>query len=302
MNEDLKKRIIELPLLPSAVSRLIALAPTDQNYFDKVLEIAQEDPALSLRIIKFANTAKVVSVKPISSLKEAIIRIGIGDIFDIVASIAVTKVFVPVTEEEKRIWLHSLEVAMLARFLSEHYHKELKIEPEEAYLAGLLHDIGLFLMFEVNKSMLEKVNEYHWRTPLQHMKAEKEVYETRHDLLGAFICKEWSIPAAIVWTVKMHHHYDLSELENTDNTLINLTRIIQLADFLSEYFYHCEDIESVTTAKLKHGLHECHPLIEWVAKHKLHTDASFIPRVRSVLHQAQEKFINLGLSQQASSE
>ncbi|MFC3095221.1 HDOD domain-containing protein [Alteromonas sediminis] len=295
INKALIEHIETLPMLPVAVTRLLALSPNDPNYFKKVLAISEDDPSLALRIIKFSNTASRVSRQPITGLKEAIIRIGINDIFSLVASMAVTKVFVPATTAEKRIWVHSLEVALLSRFIARELIKNTQLLPEHAFLTGLLHDIGLFLMFDLNKSTLEKVNCYEWATPKEHIEAEKHIYGTPHPLLGAYICKMWQVPADIIWVVKMHHDYSLAKAPKEDSANIHLLRVVQLADFVSEFIYHYQDREMLTAQAMTDAINENIILSEWLEQTGAAIDDNVMANLHSVLEIAKYKSKALGL-------
>ena len=139
MTNALAKQIDNIPMLPSVITQLLSLSVDDPDYFNKVIKLAESDPTFAIRIIKLSNTVPFGIRSPIVSIHDAVIRVGIDQIHNLLASIAVTKVFLPVTLSEKRLWQHSLEVACLARLIASHLN-ECSIKPEQAYWAGLLHD------------------------------------------------------------------------------------------------------------------------------------------------------------------
>jgi HD-like signal output (HDOD) protein len=102
---DLK--LEQLPVLPAVVVRLMGLAPTSEGYFEEVLSISSEDPGLAVRVIHAANSALSAPRQPIESLQGAIARLGATHIGNLVATLAVTKVFEPKTRGEADLWVHS---------------------------------------------------------------------------------------------------------------------------------------------------------------------------------------------------
>jgi putative nucleotidyltransferase with HDIG domain len=198
-----------------------------------VIKLAEGDPSFALRVIQLGNSARNAPLKPIMSLKDAIVRIGIEDVASLMTSVAVTKVFVPVSKSEKRLWQHSIEVATIARKFAK-VNPGLHVSPDVAYLCGLFHDIGLFLMFKDSQKDFNHIDDFSWTTPLEHLDAENKVFKSNHAELGAHICKRWKIPAPIPTIVAFHHVYDLPPSIAKHENVLNAIRLIQLADLSSE--------------------------------------------------------------------
>lgn len=233
MNDDLIKKVDELPLLPTIICKLMILSKNDDDYLEQVVKLAQGDPSFALRVIQIGNSARNSPIKPIVSLKAAIVRIGVEYVSNLMISVAVAKVFVPASKSEKRLWQHSIEVACIARKFAK-VNAGLGIAPEVAYLCGLLHDIGLFLMFQERKEDFNHIDDYHWTTPLEHLDSENKVFQSNHAQLGANICKRWNIPEPIVTIVAYHHVYALPSSISKHENILNAIRLVQLADLCSE--------------------------------------------------------------------
>ncbi len=230
----LERKMQDLPLLPAVVARLLALDSDHDDYFDEVLALAQEDPAFALRIIKLSNGAKDAPVEPIVSLREAVVRIGTRNIASLITSMAVINVFTPTTHSEKNLWLHAIQVAVTARVVA-CTTSAFTVNPEQAYLCGLLHDIGRFLLFLGAKEKLNKVEADQWSTPQEHIQLETKTFGFNHSQLGERICKKWGIPDVITNVVKYHHDYDLPQVIIADARAANLIRCVQLGDLFSVF-------------------------------------------------------------------
>lgn len=236
--QEFLRKIENLPMLPAIVTGLMQLDKTDANYFDKVADLAKEDPGMALRLIKLSNSVAMHSQQPVANIKDAAIRIGINEIHELIASVAVLSVFVPVTEGERRLWSHSIEVATLSKTIAKDLLNLNHLWQEQLYLCGLLHDVGLLVMFEAEREKLNHVDDFHWTTPAQHISAEQQVFDVSHQKLGALLCHQWNVPNVMCEIILRHHDYELPAKVQKQKTHYHTIRILQLADFISEYTFY----------------------------------------------------------------
>ncbi|MDH3640709.1 MAG: HDOD domain-containing protein [Gammaproteobacteria bacterium] len=201
---DLVDHIDELPLLPNVVVRLIGLDQHDENYFEDVTALASEDPPLAAQLIKIANSPMSAPAEPIVSIASAVTRLGAQFVASLVTSLAVTRVFVPTNNSQKRLWVHSINTALGARLITRSLPTIAHLN-EAAYLAGLLHDIGRFIMFEQTPELLQQVEETHWATPDELLEVELKNFRFNHSELGYLAAKKWSFPNMIAETIRNHH-------------------------------------------------------------------------------------------------
>lgn len=268
--EDIERKVDELPLLPEVVVRLLRLDHSDENFFDQVLELAQQDPTFALQVIKLSNSASSAPLHQISSLQEAIARVGAEAIAGLITSMAVLRVFVPSTQGEKDLWVHSFQVALAAKRLV-HLNPSLKLDANQAYLCGLMHDIGRFVVFDKAAKELQKVEEENWHTPEQLIDAEEHIYGFNHAKLGAKVCVKWSLPDLVRRIVGYHHLYGAKHQQTIfehSKEMGYLLQIVQLADRISVHLMHEENKDArdclhpslnlihLSTDSLKHLLDE----------------------------------------------
>lgn len=227
----LAARAEQLPLLPSVLLRVLALDPGGDDYFDGILGIAEQDPSFAARVIRLANAPMSAPAKPIVSVRQAVVRLGARECATLATALAVARVFVPVTQGQRNLWVHALQVAVAARTIAS-LTATLRFAPDQAYLAGLLHDIGRFVMFEGAPEDLGRVDETHWTTPQQLLDTEFQLLGYDHVQLGAMVCARWMLPDAIAELVQLHHVYSLPDPQRT-MAIGNLIRIVQMADLLS---------------------------------------------------------------------
>jgi putative nucleotidyltransferase with HDIG domain len=232
---DIDKKLDTLPLLPDVVVSLLRLRPEDESYYDDILDLAKHDPTFTIQIIRLANSAANAPVAQIRSLEEAVSRIGANAIAGLITAMTVLRVFVPSDKHEKDLWVHSVQVAIWAQYLAR-VHKDLKIDPSQAYLCGLMHDIGRFAMFDQIPEEFKSIDAEDWHTPKELIDVEQQFVGSNHAQIGQKICIKWGLPESVRWVVGYHHIYHAKQyalVEKHDAQLLNLLKIIQVADRIS---------------------------------------------------------------------
>ena len=218
----------ELPVLPSVVVRLMSLSPDSDDLFDEVLEVARQEPGFALRVVRMANSVMSSPVSPIDTLERAVARLGASHVADLLTTVAITRVFVPRSVGERGMWRHAIEVATVSHAIVKRRRME-GTSPEQAYLAGLLHDIGRFVLFDQATDLIQQVDDLSWTTPVELIEAERVVCGTDHAEVGSQVCSHWSVPDKIVSIVKNHH-------QPLDQGSSPLLAVVEQADWLSVWW------------------------------------------------------------------
>jgi len=238
--KQMEAKIDELPVLPQVLVRLLQLKPTAEDYFESFEGLAKEDPAFAVRVIALANSATSSPVSPIETIREAMARMGATRIGALVASLAVQKVFMPTEEGQVRLWIHSIYAAVAAEAIAGRC-TALGLDPGKAYLAGLLHDIGRFVMLEHAAPCLKAVDESNWTSPEELVAADVEVYKFTHSELGFLACQRWALPEELSQAVRDHHSAVGNVVE--PGSLDALNYCIQIADRLCMNALECDGFE-----------------------------------------------------------
>ena len=225
--QAIAERVETLPLLPGVVMRLLSLDPDSERYFDDLVNIASSEPSFAVRVLRCANSAASAPGQPITSLTQAANRIGAARCGQLAMAVAVARVFLPRTREQRELWAHSLRVASLSRLIAASSGARAEI-CEAAYTGGLVHDIGRFAMFEQVTTDFDRVAEAEWETPQALLEVEEELLGYDHTRVGQLICEHWGLPAPLVEIVR-HHHRPAKSCEHPDYRTLNIGTI-QLAD------------------------------------------------------------------------
>jgi putative nucleotidyltransferase with HDIG domain len=225
---ELERKLEELPLLPAVVSEVLALNPNADDYFDRLLRLAERDPPFAVSVLRCANSASSAPLTTIVSLEQAVTRLGAQRCAGLILALAVIKVFVPRSEAQRYLWIHSLQTALFARMFCQRI-PSVKSNAGHAYICGLLHDIGRFVQFEGAPADLTRVDDMRWASPQELIDAERSALGYDHSLLGWHACEKWRLPATIGEVVRRHHEILPIDCHGTDE----LVRVVQWADKLS---------------------------------------------------------------------
>ena len=194
----------QLPTLPSIVVKLMTIPNDSDELFDAVLDVARSDPPFAVRVIHMANSAMSNPATPIDTLPRAVTRIGARQVADLLTTVALAKVFVPKAPGERALWAHAIEVATGAQLLATRRPHSI-VDADVAYLTGLVHDIGRFLVFERGPEFVGAVDDLAWQGTSDVAEAERTAYGLDHAELGARVCEHWGLSPEIVAVVRGHH-------------------------------------------------------------------------------------------------
>ncbi|MEM1033370.1 MAG: HDOD domain-containing protein [Myxococcota bacterium] len=214
----------DLPALPGVVARLLELDAREPTYFDDVVAVAGEDPPLCARIIAAANTCASAPAVPIVALRPAVARLGVTQVSGIVTAATLTEMFDG--RGTGRLWWHALAGAAVARSIAEQLGRP-ELAPATAYLAGLLRDLGRFIMLPQGAG--EGFG--------GGVAAEREHFGYDHAQLGGEACRQWGFPGMLVDAVRHHHAPDLAS-PRWNSVAGWLVRVVHVADiFVTEHFF-----------------------------------------------------------------
>jgi putative nucleotidyltransferase with HDIG domain len=180
-------------------------------------------------------------VTPILSVPEALMRLGARQVAQLITSVSVMRVFVPRSEGHRNLWRHAIQVAVAARTLAANWPGG--VDPQQAYVVGLLHDIGRFVMFEHDPVDFDAVESSLWRTPDELLAAERDICGFDHAEIGWRAGKVWGLPDQLADGIRNHHATALDGCVSGE--VERLLRVVQLSDALSCRLMGCSSFSSL---------------------------------------------------------
>ena len=216
-----------LPVLPFVLTRVLALNPKHEDYYSDLTKIVQIDPTFTTKLLCLVNSASAQRHGPVQDVPTAIARMGSKATAELLVQMSVIRVFVPRTDEHRSLWLHALHVAIVSREIAKATGLE-GSSSDEVYLAGLLHDIGRFVMFDMQKENVQLISDKSWEDPIGLVHAERTICGTDHAQIGADAAKQWGLPATLTTLIELHHETDFHSLPHK---LSGLFAVIRQADW-----------------------------------------------------------------------
>lgn len=217
----------DLPSLPSVAMEVMKRVSDPNTGVIDLVEAIQVDVGLTGRLLRTANSAYYGVPRKIDSLRMALMVIGMEEISSIVTAASVMKMFSPKQDGPKldipAFWLHSASVAELTLGL---YEFVAMPKPTGAYVAGLLHDIGVLVLHQnfpdLRAATLKLVSDGR----LASARAEVEIIGVDHGHIGAWLIQRWNLPEEIINGVAQHH------IRPQDISIYSLPAMIDRADSL----------------------------------------------------------------------
>lgn len=205
IHDALEANRLDLPTLPDMALKIQGLIDDPNVSADKIVNLLSSDPAISMHIIRAANSAAFSNGNPMSNLRGAISRLGYRMLRSMVLNITMTKLFQArspfVNQQLKELWEHSREVAANSYVLAQ---QQKHLKPEQAMLAGLVHDIGalpLYLYADRHHSRLDQ-------TTLE------ELISKFSAPIGTRLLQSWNFPNELVDVIAGHENLQRASNSN----------------------------------------------------------------------------------------
>ncbi len=249
------------PLLPAVALQLLTLSQRPNATIGEMADLLEKDPLLAARVLKLVRSPLYVSESPIRSIKQAIVRLGLGSMRDVVMEAAFEARILKVpgySEAMERLRRHSIAVAHLSRVVGRYT----PIEAEFAFLCGLLHDVGFAC------SLLALADSR--RGALPDLAFAWPVIDAMHEEASGLIARLWNLPPDVQHVVSHHHQIVVQGYVHP------LSAVVCLGDDLADQLgFRLSEEEAglrldasgeVTLARARAELRLAEPQLELIAK------------------------------------
>lgn len=214
-----------LPSLSAVVLDLLVAIDQPDVDIDLVARKVALDPALTARALRLANSSFYGMPRQITTMPDAVAVLGLSSVRNLATTTALMGALAqpdPGAVDPQAFWRHAIGTALCARLLASHG----ATQQDQAYIAGLLHDIGRLVLATRFSGHYQAVLALRSATDCYLLDAERACLGLDHALVGAALAQHWKFPQAICLAVAQHHAGDVPDLQP-------LTQLVHLADALA---------------------------------------------------------------------
>lgn len=223
-----------LPTIPAVALEVLRLSRDEEADLRQIGEVIQRDVALSGRLLKVVNSSFYGLRRKVSSLSQAVVMLGLASVKTLALGFSLAD---NVSKGDhahldlQAFWRRSLHFAVASRTFAE---KKIPILREEAFVAGLLADVGMVAMSEAFKDAYEPLAIGEGRSHVEVLSREREQFGTDHEEVGALMAESWHLPELL--TIPLKYHHDPTNCGDVDPMVSDLAGVVYAANLCAEAF------------------------------------------------------------------
>jgi putative nucleotidyltransferase with HDIG domain len=218
-----------LPQFPDNVVMVQKLIGDPKSEMADIARQISMDPAFTADLLKIVNSAQYMLAKKVDNISEAVKLVGMRGIKNLLFSYGTQKILSGDTSEKKALWEHSYKAAFYAYNLAKNFKKDHNLL-DDAYVGGILHDMGKIIFASVHPDLLNKIKMFCADKDMPASTFEDLSAGMNHAEIGSMVAEKWNFPEQLVHAIQFHHDPLSCAPEERD-----LVYTVYLANMLCEY-------------------------------------------------------------------
>lgn len=192
-----------LPVFPDKINELQTMLSDKNIAFSKVAQVIQSDLSLTAELLRIVNSAQYMLSQKVSNIQNALSLIGVKGLKNLLYSYGSQNILTKRYGKLDELWQHAYRVASYAFNLSK--DKGLAEVQDDAYIGGILHDMGKFIIIHSFPGLKDKIDEHCLDKGVDGVLLERLSVGMSHAKIGAEIAKKWNFPENVVDMISYHH-------------------------------------------------------------------------------------------------
>lgn len=227
--EELVKNASNPKVLPFVAQRVLEKVNDDNTTIATMTDIIEKDQTISASILRISNSAFYGLRSEVSSLRQAILVLGLNAIKDLVITVSTKSQFKNYGITEKMMWDHAIGAGIAARLISSDLQREVQ---DVSFLSGLMHDFGKVVMNNASHDAYLEVMQKTYNEKISAIDAEESIFGYNHTDVGSLVMLGWGFPPVYVQVLDKHHLRKCKLEEIKDPKIARSIACINLADFI----------------------------------------------------------------------
>ncbi|HSA07291.1 MAG TPA: HDOD domain-containing protein [Candidatus Gastranaerophilales bacterium] len=207
-------------------------------------KVISADYALTATILKHCNSAQYSFARKITTINDAISVIGFKILKTIIFTIVTKASFMEEISGygmmKGDLWKNSISCAVYSKYIAGLINYD---DPDQAFTAGLLKDIGKTMLNDYVKKHFKQIMDLCINEKIAFSDAEEKIIGYSHSQIGGLVAEKWKFPKILIDTIKYHHNPE--EAENNDCEDLDLIRIVHISDSISSMMGHGIGLDSL---------------------------------------------------------
>jgi diguanylate cyclase (GGDEF)-like protein len=224
------KRLGSIPTLGAVLGRAVPMLGNAGLPVTEAARLVSCDPALTAKVLKVINAPLYGLRHRVSTLSHALAMLGPAVLSRIANGVQSVEADPGTLQAWRRLWRHGLATALAARRISLKVGYDL---PDEAFTAGILHDLGEAVLLQYGPVALDRARGMLPSSDMTRLEAEREVLGADHSQVGAMIAERWNFPRLLRDVIRHHHEPAEALPETIGPKNRELISILTAADRLS---------------------------------------------------------------------
>ncbi len=199
------QRVRDLPALPTVVTEILRITRDPDSSVLSLADVLARDQALTAKVLRLANSALFGFPRRIGTLSDAVVLLGFSTIRSLVLAGSAFSVMDRALDgfglNRGALWQHGMAVAVAARHLAQRAAPK---ETEEAFIAGLIHDLGKIVLDAYVSEQYQEILRLVQQESRPFSDAEREILGFEHSEVGALVGESWGLPETLVGAIRHH--------------------------------------------------------------------------------------------------
>ncbi|MCS7308792.1 MAG: HDOD domain-containing protein [Armatimonadetes bacterium] len=205
--QEVVQNLGEIAMLPQVVMKVLDMTSNTRATTQELEDVIGQDQGLTSKVLTLANSSYYGLPRRVSSLREAVMFLGFRAVRNIAMTASCYNLFIGKSDSQsllkRRIWKHSVDTSLLTRLVCAFAPD---VVPDEAFAAGLLHDIGKTVLEQYYPQATMQVVQTAERLGIRHHEAEEQILGFNHADLGLALALHWNLPTVLAEALGYHHY------------------------------------------------------------------------------------------------